>query len=248
MQVPMTAPAPVHHRPPAGAPPAAAGKPYHHGNLRTALVTAGLELAREGGPDAVVLRAVSRLAGVSHSAGYRHFADQGELLREVARRCMAELAELMRVRADAVPAGDPVWRAWARLDAIGRAYVEFAITEPGWFRTTFAVQPEHPLDGGTEPLLHEGGPRPADPPDASHELSGPPESLAAPFATLSARLDDLVAVGALPASRRAGAEFAAWSVVHGLATLLVDGPLRGAPPAMVEHALGSALGVVARGL
>ena len=61
-------------------------RPYHHGNLRETLVAAGVELARTGGPDAVVLRAVSRQAGVSHNAAYRHFADHDELLAAVAAR------------------------------------------------------------------------------------------------------------------------------------------------------------------
>ena len=50
-----------------------------------------------------------------------------------------------------------------------------------------------------------------------------------PLAVLNAILDDLVAVGALPAERRPGAEYAAWSAVHGVAALLVDGPFAGLP-------------------
>ena len=49
---------------------------YHHGNLRQALVDAGVELARTGGPNAVLLRAAARQVGVSHNAAYRHFANQ----------------------------------------------------------------------------------------------------------------------------------------------------------------------------
>jgi AcrR family transcriptional regulator len=198
-------------------------RPYHHGNLRETLVEAGVELARAGGPDAVVLRAVSRQAGVSHNAAYRHFADHDELLAAVAARCMAELAHLMAERTRAVRVREPVRRARARLEAIGRAYVDFAVSEPGWFRTAFAG---HPADPG--------------------EQAVPPED--DPYALLSARLDELVEVGALPPERRPGAEVAAWSTVHGLSGLLLDGPLRALSPQEREDATSTALAVVRRGL
>jgi AcrR family transcriptional regulator len=194
---------------------------YHHGNLRETLVEAGVELARAGGPDAVVLRAVSRQAGVSHNAAYRHFADHDELLAAVAARCMAELAHLMAERTRAVRVREPVGRARARLEAIGRAYVEFAVGEPGWFRTAFAG---HPAGDGAVP--------PGDD----------------PYALLSQRLDELVEVGALAPERRPGAEVAAWSTVHGLSSLLLDGPLRTLSPEEREDATRTALGVVRRGL
>ncbi|HKC27197.1 MAG TPA: TetR/AcrR family transcriptional regulator, partial [Jatrophihabitans sp.] len=180
-------------------------RPYHHGNLRAALVEAGFALARSGGPEAVVLRAVSRDAGVSHNAAYRHFADHDQLLAAVGQRCMRELADLMRRRMAQVRTPDRVRRAWDRLDAIGHAYVEFATTEPGWFRTAFAI--------------HE-------PPDEAPPPPSPDEGDLGPYELLGACLDELVHVGALPAERRPGAEYAAWSTVHGLSMLLLEGPLR----------------------
>src|SRR6266536_5280714 len=108
---------------------------YHHGNLREALVEAGVELARTGGPDAVLLRAATRHAGVSPNAAYRHFANQEDLLAAVAERCMTQLGRLMVERSSQVGARGGVRRARARLEAIGRAYIDFARTEPGWFRT-----------------------------------------------------------------------------------------------------------------
>jgi len=73
-------------------------KPYHHGSLRSALIEASIALAREGGPDRVILREAARAAGVSHSAAYRHFADREALLAEVARFARNELAAEMRRR------------------------------------------------------------------------------------------------------------------------------------------------------
>jgi AcrR family transcriptional regulator len=200
---------------------------YHHGHLRDALVDAGLELARAGGPGAVVLRAATRSAGVSHNAAYRHFEDRDALLGAVSQRCMAQLALLMEARMAGVGDGEPpAVAAWSRLGAIGRAYVEFATTEPGWFRTAFGE-------------VH--GP-PADP------AEGVGASGLGPFELLGARLDELVAVGEISAERRPGLEYAAWAGVHGLSSLLIDGPLQQLAGAEREHALDVVLTAIERGL
>ena len=201
---------------------------YHHGNLREALVAAGLELARENGPNAVVLRAASRQAGVSHNAVYRHFANQEDLLACVAQRCTVRLGQLMTERMEQVRARDRVRRARARLEAVGRAYIDFARSEPGWFRTAFSSARSHPSVADPAP--------PA------------PESEPSPYQVLRAALDDLVAVGALPPERRAGAEYTAWSGVHGLSNLLLDGPLRDLPEPEVERAIGVVLSSIGRAL
>lgn len=206
---------------------------YHHGNLREALVQAGLELARTGGPNAVLLRAVSRQAGVSHNAAYRHFANHEDLLAAVAERSMAQLGLLMIERSTRVTAGDPVRRAQRRLEAIGRAYIDFARTEPGWFRTAFSSARPHPGGPGRQPA-------PADGTDPEHTTN--------PYLILGARLDELVDVGALTPQRRRGAEYAAWSAVHGLSSLLLDGPLRDLPEPQVEDAITTVQAVIFRGL
>lgn len=205
---------------------------YHHGNLRDALVEAGVELARSGGPNAVLLRAVSRGAGVSHNAAYRHFANQEDLLAAVAARCMTQLGRLMIERADVVTERDPVERARARLGAIGRAYVDFARTEPGWFRTAFSSARAHPTDKSVSDC----------------EPDGAPDDATNPYVLLNARLDELVAAGAITPERRLGAEYAAWAAVHGISSLLLDGPLRDLPEPEIENAIAAVLAVVGRGL
>jgi AcrR family transcriptional regulator len=202
---------------------------YHHGNLRDALVEAGVELARVGGPNAVLLRAVSRQAGVSHNAAYRHFANQEDLLAAVAAQCLARLGRLMIERSAAVTGPGPVPRALDRLASIGRAYIDFARAEPGWFRTAFSGALGHPTPGY----------RPADPDGA--EVTNP-------YLLLGARLDELVTVGALTPERRVGAEYVAWSAVHGLSSLLLDGPLRDLPDPEIERAIDIVLTAVRNGL
>ncbi|OMC44023.1 TetR/AcrR family transcriptional regulator [Mycobacterium sp. IS-1264] len=174
-------------------------KPYHHGALNSALVEASIELAREGGPDRVILREAARVAGVSHSAAYRHFADREALLDEVSRHARSELAAEMRRR---------VARARAprqRLRAVGTAYIDFALSEPGLFRTAFTSHP------ATAPAADQDAAAPRDGAD--------------PFEILSDVLDQCQAAGLLDRRRRPGAEIAVWSAVHGLANLLLDGPL-----------------------
>jgi AcrR family transcriptional regulator len=201
---------------------------YHHGNLRAELIEAGLQLARDGGPDAVVLREVSRRAGVSHNAAYRHFADRDSLLKAICDRCMRSLARLMEQRIEEVgPARRGVAAARARLRATGAAYVEFALKEPGLFRTAFAVPPglgyleddEGVGDGGLGPL----------------EI-------------LQAQLDAVWAASGLPLERRENAELAAWSSVHGLSMLLLEGPLREVPEGERGALLTRVLDTVERGL
>src|ERR1700752_5039544 len=177
-------------------------KPYHHGALNSALVEASIALAREGGPDRVVLREAARAAGVSHSAAYRHFAHREALLAEVSRHARGELAAEMRRR---------VARARGprqRLRAVGVAYIDFALSEPGLFRTAFTSHP------ATSPV--------ADRDRADVESVG---DGADPFEILGEELDKSRAAGLLNPHRRPGAEIAAWSAVHGLANLLLDGPL-----------------------
>lgn len=205
---------------------------YHHGNLRAALIDAGMQLARDGGPDAVVLREVSRRAGVSHNAAYRHFADRDTLLQVICARCMGSLARLMEARiAEVEDAGGgssgALDVARRRLRATGSAYVEFALSEPGLFKTAFAVPPRLGyFDDG----------------------EGTGESGLGPLELLGARLDALVEAGGLPAQRRADAELAAWAAVHGLSMLLIAGPLRELPKSERDAALTRLLDTIERGL
>jgi AcrR family transcriptional regulator len=184
------------------------------GAVRDGLVAAGLELARTGGPDAVVLREATRMVGVVPNAAYRHFADRDELLAAVCTAAMRELATRMaagvaRVRG---PYGDPA-AARDRLRAIGVAYLEFAHEEPGLFATAFALPQQHAYDAS------DGG-------------TGPERM---PLDQLRAALDELVDAGVLDRRRRDGAEYPIWSSVHGLAVLTGAGPLRDVPEATRRH-------------
>ena len=204
---------------------------YRHGNLRRALVAAGVEMARRGGPEAVVLREATRRAGVAPSAAYRHFADRGALLDAVCAAALAELAgameaELAGLPRDVEPDGGPAV-ARARFGAVGRGYLRFAREEPGLFRTAFSAS-ENLGDTASPVKAGEGG--------------------LTPFQLLGSALDGLVEAGLLPPERRPGAEFLAWSAVHGLGMLLIDGPLRGLDAATGDDVGRRLIDMVERGL
>ena len=97
-------------------------------------------MAREGGPDAVVLREATRRVGVAPSAAYRHFADRRALLDAVCSAAQAALAvAIEKELAELVDEGKPADLARARLRGVGTGYLRFAQAEPGLFRTAFSA-------------------------------------------------------------------------------------------------------------
>jgi AcrR family transcriptional regulator len=103
---------------------------YHHGDLRAALIDAGLHLTRTGGPEALTIREVTRRVGVSPNAAYRHFADREALLQAVATAIQLRMTARMRTS---------VRRRGSTelLRAVGIGYIKFALDEPGWFAVAF---------------------------------------------------------------------------------------------------------------
>jgi AcrR family transcriptional regulator len=215
---------------------------YRHGNLRAALLEAALQCARADGPEAVVLREATRRAGVVPNAAYRHFADRDRLLAAVRAETQALLADSMRQALDEIPADLSPSAARARLRAIGAAYLRFARREPGWFLTAFSG----PDPDTADDIRDDRGDEPADP-DPSVP-AGPPHPALTPYGLLAQVLDDLVTAGALAPERRPNAELTAWSSVHGLAMLVIAGPLRHLGDTQVEQAVDHLLMVVDRGL
>lgn len=179
---------------------------YRHGDLRRALLEEGIELARTGGPDAVVLREATRRAGVAPNAAYRHFASREALLQAVRAAALSQVAAAMEAELASLPAGlPPADFARASVRAVGSGYLRFAQAEPGLFRTAF---------GRSDMLMQATPETPTAGPGGLN-----------PFELLAAALDKLVEAGVMPSEKRPGAEFLAWSAVHGLAMLVIDGPL-----------------------
>ena len=110
---------------------------------------------------------------------------------------------------------------------MGTGYLKFAQAEPGLFRMAFSVH--------------------IDMSEAANPASTGKSGLT-PFQILSTALNDLLEAGQLPAARRQAAEFFAWSAVHGLAMLIIDGPLRELPQAQAEVIGQRLIDMVERGL
>ena len=167
---------------------------YHHGNLRPALLEAARGLINESGVEALTLRAVARRAGVTTGAPYHHFADKAELVAALARQSLDELDQLFSTTIEGI--SDPR----AQLQAIGLAYVLYAIDHPAEFRLMFRPELGTPLDFG--------------------------DPAAAPvFRVLVRVVHACRAAAGRSDDDHDVAAIAAWSLVHGLAALLVDGSL-----------------------
>jgi AcrR family transcriptional regulator len=110
---------------------AAEARPYHHGDLRRALIDAARRILEAEGPSALSLRAVAREAGVSPAAPYHHFKDKGELLDAVAMEGWEMLdAVIGKAKAGAASVAEA-------LDEIGVKYVCFARENPALYRVMY---------------------------------------------------------------------------------------------------------------
>lgn len=170
---------------------------YHHGDLRHALIEASLALISEEGFAALTLREVARRAGVTHAAPYRHFADKEALLAAVAEEGFRTMAAQMRERMDKEPGPTQ------RLAACGVAYVMFAIQHPAHFRVMFGPHFTRRVDHGE--LAREGSNA---------------------FGLLVQSLIESQQAGEVREGEPMPLALMAWSLVHGLASLLVDGQLQ----------------------
>lgn len=165
---------------------------YHHGDLRHALVRAGVDALDSGtGAEDISLRALARAVGVSATAVYRHFPDRASLLAALAIAGLDRLAE-----AQAMAAGREI-EPKAAFAATGAAYVRFAMAHPALFRLIWSSAPERDLL--------------SIPVDASHP------ALTGLMRGIAAVLPD----GADDDERRAAA-ISCWGLVHGMAMLALD--------------------------
>jgi len=186
---------------------------YHHGNLRQALVEAALALVEERGIPEFTLREVARRVGVTHAAPQRHFEDRAALVAAVAEEGFRKLRA--HLEAGMADARDPA----TRLHALGVGYVQFAVRNPAHFRVMFSAEladkSRYPALLAASRAVHDFLVRCiADGQEQGFFVEGDPLELA----------------------------FAAWSLVHGLAVLLIDGRGMGKRPADLIEPVVARLG------
>ncbi len=195
-------------------------RPYHHGNLRQALVAATLTLIEERGPFGFTLVEAARAAGVSAAAPYRHFRGRDELIEEVAGQGFAMFADrLERAWNDGRPS------ALSAFMATGRAYLDFARENPGYYIAMF-----------------ESGVSIA----GNAELARAADRAMSVLVRAAARL-----AAGLPADRRPPATMVAnhlWAFSHGVVELFARGRPGGRAPYSAEEMLESATVIYLRGL
>jgi AcrR family transcriptional regulator len=194
---------------------------YHHGNLKEALLRAALELIAQKGPGGFTFAEAARWAGVSPAAPYRHFRDRDELLASIALRGFHQFEAAL---AQAWDEGRP--DVFFALDRLGRAYLDFARSEPAYYSAMF----EAGIPLATNPELREAGER------AFAVLRGAAEKLCAQT----------------PARNRPPALMVAlhiWAMSHGIASLFGRGDAaRRTLPMSPEELLEAEVLVYLRGL
>jgi AcrR family transcriptional regulator len=178
------------------------------------LVDTATDLVRTHGPDGFSLRAAARAAGVDPAAVYRHFTDRSALLAAVAAVGFERLADDMV--AGMAAAGDA---PADRFEALGRAYVAFALTDPQHFRVMFGPYGSGPSRGADG----AGGP--------------------SAYGLLVDALGDMGTAGVMSGPVEAAA-MTAWAAIHGISTLLIDGAVTMTDTeadAAIDHVIGSVI-------
>ena len=188
-------------------------------DLRQNVLDASLTLIEEGGLDGLSMREVARKAGVSHQAPYHYFGDREAILAELAGEGFSKLGQSL-VRAGAQAGSEPV----KAVEAMGRAYVEFALRNPAYFQAMFRADAV-PLDRYPEARKRE---------DEA-------------FGKLVEGIDR--AFRKQPAEVRRTIAIACWAMVHGLATLILEGSLArklGIPRARQRQVANEVIGTFTR--
>jgi|KBSSwiStaDraftv2_1062776.scaffolds.fasta_scaffold02019_18 AcrR family transcriptional regulator len=176
---------------------AAPKKPsYHHGDLKRALTEAALALVVEKGPKGFTLTEAARRAGVSLAAPYRHFADKADLLASVAEQGFLELHRALGA------AGESMSGPRERLIAMGRAYVGWAVANPDYYQVMFGAETKKKAD---YPALLAAG--------------------AQAFDNLLDAVGRCLAAGVMRGDDPLQAAGPLWAMVHGVASLAIDGDL-----------------------
>ena len=168
---------------------------FHHGDLKSALIAAGLKQVERNGLNSLSLRQLSLVTGVSQTAAYRHFRDLEHLKAEVSKSAREALGRKMQKSIEKVGKINVKKQAIDRLWNAGAAYIDFGMCHPNMFEIAFItfespeLEPENP----------------------------------SPWGILNDCLDQLLTNNVISKSVRGKAPMIAWSMVHGFASLASQG-------------------------
>jgi AcrR family transcriptional regulator len=205
--------------------PRAVPQPYHHGDLRRALIETALELVTEEQDWAFSLREVARRAGVSHQAPYNHFPEKQNLLAAVAIVGFERLSDGMKRAMAGID--DPE----ALVAAIGRTYVRLGLENPALYRLMFG------------PAIADAGP--GDRPTIVRSAGAGARAVLEEVIRRGAR-SGVFAVPADSPKEQILAAHVFWSAVHGLTTLALDRLM--APEVTIDEMIETLLRTQIRGL
>lgn len=172
-----------------------ARKTYHHGDLKNALIQAGIEILSREGVGGLSLREVASKAGVSHAAPYAHFHDKQALVAAISTEGYRRVYERIEAALDR-HAGDPL----QQLVEAAWCYVQFALDEPDHFRITFSAAVEKEKEYPDLVEISQTG-----------------------FETVVALVKSCQAAGVLGAGPADLMTVSVWGLVHGIASLILEG-------------------------
>jgi AcrR family transcriptional regulator len=170
---------------------------YHHGNLREALIEAGLELIQQKGVAALTLREIGARVGVSRMAAYRHFADRAALLAAISEAGFVRFGDSLEEARQSAPKDKEGFRS--RLHAMAVAYVRFAAAHPAHYQVMFGAARD-----------------PHTPPSAAGARS---------FGILEDTIRQGQEKGVVRPGNSTDLARAVWCMVHGISTLAATGRL-----------------------
>ena len=169
---------------------------YHHGDLKQALVDAGVKVLKEEGVKGFSVRKVAKRIGVSHTACYRHYRDKDTLLAAIAEQGFILLYEKIKLATDYVPV-----ESFAQIYKATEAYLIFGIEHKEYLDVMFGI------------ISHEPHPRLA-------------ESAGQAFQQLVQLIEACNEVGLLKEDSSLELAFAVWPMLHGLTLLIAEGHIR----------------------
>jgi AcrR family transcriptional regulator len=194
-------------------------KSYHHGDLRQALIEEAIALVAEQGTSNWSLREVARRIGVSHTAPYRHFADRDALLAAVAERGFQKMSQFLLASLEKIPS-----QYERKLQAIGVAYVQYAIAHPSEYEVMFRYSQKNEKDSTLT------------------------EAANATFAILVDVIEKGQKNGEFRQENPTELACVSWSLVHGLSMLLIDRQIEVSEDSTLEALAGFTTKIAIEGL